>query len=115
MALYRRAAKRDDCEKAIVERLRQLGAQVVRLSGVGVGDALVAWRGISRLVEFKTGKGKLTPAQSDFHAKWQGEPIPILRDADDASTWLLSLMPAVSREAKVFNRHHHTMSELEDS
>lgn len=115
MSLHRRNAKRDANEQAVVDRLRQLGAQVTRLSGEGVPDLLIAWRGISRLAEVKRPKGKLTPAQVAFHAKWNGEPIPILTDAEDATTWLLSLRAAVQREAKVFNRHIDAMKALEDS
>lgn len=115
MSLHRRNAKRDDNKQAIVDRLLQLGAQATRLSGEGVPDLLIAWRGISRVAEVKRPKGKLTPAQVTFHAKWNGEPIPILTDADDATTWLMSLMSAVSREAKVFNRHHEATKALEDA
>jgi hypothetical protein len=114
VSIHRRNAKRDDNEQAIVDRLRQLGAQVTRLSGEGVPDLLVAWRGISRVAEVKRPKGKLTPAQVTFHAKWNGEPIPILTDADDATTWLLALMPAAQREAKNWNRTMHTLKTLEE-
>ncbi len=124
MSIHMRNAKRDDAERAIVERLRQLGAQVTHLSGEGVPDLLVAWRGLTRLAEVKTGKAtmtpqqrqaRLTPAQIKFHAAWSGSPIPILTTADEATDWILSLRKAAAREAEASNHHHEATEELEDS
>ena len=115
MSIHRRAAKRDSNESEIVERLRQLGAVVVRLSGAGVPDLLISWRGISRIAEVKRPKGKLTQAQIIFHREWSGEPVPILTGPDDATTWLLSLTKAAARETHIHDRHHDTMKALEDA
>jgi hypothetical protein len=115
VALHRRAAKRDDNEQAIVDRLRQLGAEVYRVSATGFPDLVLTWRGLLRVAEVKKPKAKLNEAQRAFHLAWNGPPIPILTDPEDATVWLLSLSAAAQREARVFNRHHETMKALEDA
>jgi Holliday junction resolvase len=99
MALYRRAAKRDDAEPAVVERLRQLGASVARVSGEDTPDLLVGWRGHTYLAEVKTGKAKLKPGQAEFARAWRGSPIATLRTPQEATDWLLGLArpPVVER------------------
>jgi hypothetical protein len=89
-------AKRDDSEKAIVERLEHLGAQVCRLSGKDIPDLLVLHRGTLHLVEAKTGKARLKPGQATFAAVW---PVTILRDAEEATEWLLGLGAHAVRHA----------------
>lgn len=79
----RRAAKRDDAEPAIVEALKNGGAQVIQLSMPNVPDLLVYYRGAHALMEVKTGKRKLKPGQVDFAAWWQG-PVFTVRNATDA-------------------------------
>lgn len=83
MSINRKAAKRDKNEKEIIEVLRLHGASVFQLSGKGVPDLLVSYRGKNYLLEVKSGKGKLTPDQEQFHLDWQGE-IHIVRSADEA-------------------------------
>lgn len=78
MGLNRYAARRDHAEKAIVEALRAVGADVTRISGEGAPDILVRFRGIFvGGYEIKTGKGKRTKAQQS--SQW-----PILRDPAEA-------------------------------
>jgi len=69
----RRAAKKDDNHQSVVQALRQLGAFVQDLGGVGQGcpDLLVGFRGAWHLLEVKDGdkapsKRTLTPAEIEF-------------------------------------------------
>jgi hypothetical protein len=91
LSLYRRAAKRDEAEPAVVERLRQLGASVRHLSGRDVADLLIGWRGQTHLAEVKTGRAKLKPGQAEFARTWRGAPVATLRTPDEATAWLLGL------------------------
>ena len=59
--------RRDASEAAIVQALRAVGASVWFLSGAGIPDLLIRYRGRLYAVECKTAKGKLTKHQSsDF-------------------------------------------------
>lgn len=59
--------RRDQSEPAIVDALRAVGAEVWYLSGSGIPDLLIRFRGIWTPLEVKTAKGKLTTHQSsDF-------------------------------------------------
>ncbi len=63
---YRRRAgggKRDSAEKAIVEALEAVGAEVFKLSGTGNPDLLVRYKGRWMPFEVKTGRGVLTRNQ----------------------------------------------------
>jgi hypothetical protein len=64
--LYRRNAKRDANEPAIIAALKRVGAKVYPVSGEGLPDTTVLFRGVVYLIEIKTDKGKLTPAQVKF-------------------------------------------------
>lgn len=66
MARVGQARKRDANEKAIVAALEAVGAFVFRLSGEGVPDLLVAYRGVWRPLEVKSAKGTYTREQ-----EWQ--------------------------------------------
>lgn len=83
----RQAGKVDLSQAEIVKRLRQIGASVQVLSGVGKGcpDLLVGWRGRNYLIEAKTGDGKRTAAQVEWAAKWAGQ-VAIARTAEEAQT-----------------------------
>ena len=84
MTLPRYAVRVDHSSRAIVDALRQCGFHVELLK-VPV-DALVSRRGLFHAVEFKTGKGKLTPAQVRFQKEARA-PVVILRDAGEAIAW----------------------------
>jgi hypothetical protein len=112
MSLNRRAAKRDDSERAIIERLQLLGAEVHQLAKPV--DLLIGWRGLTRIAEVKTGKGRLTEDQRAFLRTWSGNPVPILTTPDEAGRWLLSLSDAADREARIENRTLHTLKTLEE-
>ena len=66
----RRDAKRDANELEIVRELELHGCSVVRL--VNPLDLLVGLGGITKLVEVKTEKGKLTPSKEKFIPTWRG-------------------------------------------
>ena len=76
-------ARRVDANHSeVVEQLRQAlpAATVHDLSGTGTGipDLLIGYRGRNYLIELKDGakapsRRELTPAQQDFHRKWQGQ------------------------------------------
>ena len=74
--------QRDQNEPAIIEVLEKLGWLCTQLSEPGVPDLLLWRRGEFRVAEVKSAKGRLTNAQTTFHAEHPG--IPILRTLDDA-------------------------------
>lgn len=82
----RRAAKIDQNQKEIVCALRKVGLSVIFLHAIGAGvpDLLVSSPTQMWLVEIKTEKGKLTPAQVKFHLEWRGVPIIIARNPIEA-------------------------------
>jgi hypothetical protein len=76
-AFSRKDANHDELAAVYVE----LGCSCEDTSSVGVGfpDAIVGAAGVTDLVEFKTEKGKLEPAQETFHARWRGSRVWIVR------------------------------------
>ena len=102
MALYRRAAKRDESEKDIIEALLKTGWSVLRLSVkdgpdllasratvgtfCGCGCAYVKCYGRERrtvAIECKTGRRKLKPGQKRWAETWPGETA-VIRTAEEA-------------------------------
>ncbi len=79
----RRAARTDEPHRAIVQALRQVGCDVIDLSGVGRNcpDLLAAHRGILYLFEVKSEHGKLSRGQADFAARF---PVHVVRSIDEA-------------------------------
>lgn len=74
-----RARRVDSNHKDIIQALRALGCSVADTSRLGQGfpDAVVSRHGITALVEIKDGSKppsarKLTPAEEQFRANWQG-------------------------------------------
>ena len=61
-------------QRAVIARLEEMGFSVLNLSAVGRGcpDLLVGKNGQNFLLEIKSEKGTLTPAQIEFHKNWQG-------------------------------------------
>ncbi len=66
MSLSRRNPRRDANERAIIQAVRQVGGDVWQLSGTGVGDILVRYRGVLFCGEIKTDKGRLRSTQGAF-------------------------------------------------
>lgn len=86
MSAFRRGGarkRRDAAEGPIVEALRAVGATTWQLSGTGLPDLLVAYRGAWHVGEVKTEKGRLTPAQL---AQGAGRLWPVWRTPDEALT-----------------------------
>jgi hypothetical protein len=61
-------------QKKVISQLEGMGFSVLNLSAVGMGcpDLLVGKNGQNFLLEIKSEKGTLTPAQIEFHKNWQG-------------------------------------------
>ena len=76
MSLKRNNPKRDRNEPAIVKALNQAGAITWRLSAPGVPDLLVGWQGRWLLLEVKTERGRMKPAQQIFHATATALKLP---------------------------------------
>lgn len=91
--MVRRAARIDENQAAIVERLRALGASVQTLAAVGKGcpDILVGWQGRNYLMEIKRPLGprgglrggSLTGPQRLWHGAWRGQ-VAVVRTTLDA-------------------------------
>ena len=77
MSLRRHAVQRDGNEAELVRDLRKLGAIVDYVSGKGLPDLLVRYRGSVYAWEIKIKKGKRTHAQDQ--SRW-----PIVRSIDEA-------------------------------
>jgi hypothetical protein len=84
----RRAAKRDESEPGIIQAFLAGGASVRPYSGTGAPDLVVGYRGMTHLVENKTGRGKLTEAQEAWQRGWTGEPVAIARTPKQAQSLL---------------------------
>ena len=67
--------RRDANEPDVIQALRAVGAETWQISGRGLPDLLVRFRGRYYVGEVKTAKGKLQPTQGAF---------PIWRCVDDA-------------------------------
>jgi len=82
----RRAAKRDESEKDIVDALRKAGASVVRMDKPV--DLLIGFAGATYLAECKTPKthyGKtLNANQQDFQDSWRGGKVHIFKTPEEA-------------------------------
>lgn len=74
MSIKRWDARRDGNERALVAGWRAIGAEVWQVSGKGLPDVLVRFRGRLHAFEIKTAKGKLTEHQGDF---------PVVRTMED--------------------------------
>lgn len=83
MGVNRRAAKRDNNERPIIDALRTAGASVEQLSKKGVPDLLVGFQGRTYLMEVKDTKGKLTPDEDTWIGAWKGN-VYIVRSIEEA-------------------------------
>lgn len=86
------SAKRVDVNQAsIVQLLRAAGCQVfpTHMVGRGFPDLTIGYQGKIALVEVKNGpRGRLTPAEIEFHTEWAGLPVYIIANDDDALNML---------------------------
>ena len=80
-------AKRIDLNhRQIVAALRAIpGVTCYSTADLGQGfpDLCVGYRCFNILCEIKGPKGRLTPAQTEWHFGWTGAPVVILRTVDD--------------------------------
>ena len=83
----RRAARTDSNHLELVKAFRTLGCSVLSLAamGKGVPDLLVAFHGITWLVEVKMPKGRETEYQIEFAESWEGCRA-IVRDVAGVAT-----------------------------
>lgn len=80
------AARRDENEGEVKTALELAGWKVFRLSMPGWPDLLCVRAGKVRLVEVKTPKGKLKPAQAAFFPILAacGLPVVVVRSGEEA-------------------------------
>jgi len=84
MSVRRRAPRRDNNEREIIDTLRAVGATVQQLSAKGVPDLLVGFDGENYLLEVKAVKyGKLTEDEAAWHEAWAGS-VQVVRTPDEA-------------------------------
>jgi len=100
----RRAARVDANHSDVVAALRKDGALVIDTSGVGGGfpDLVVAYYGITALVEVKDGnksasRQKLTDAQLKFHGQWIGGILCVV-DGQESALRVLRVMKNASKQ-----------------
>lgn len=91
----RRAAKRDDNERQIVDALRGIGAAVTQVDAKGVPDLLVSYRGHWCVLEVKDGnkppsRQRLTPEQEAWRDQ-QRAPVPVVTTVEDAIAWVIQM------------------------
>ena len=93
MSLNRYAKKRDAAEPEVVSTLLQCGFSVERVDKPV--DLLVGFRGRMWPVEVKSGHTgyakRLNKNQQEFADKWRGPAVVILRSAQDAMDWAVSV------------------------
>lgn len=81
----RATGRRDGVEPGVVRAFREAGASVDLLGEPA--DLLVGYLGRTHLVEVKSGRAGLTPAQVAFRKRWKGEPPVTVRNAKQARRW----------------------------
>lgn len=69
--------RRDANEPAILKALHAVGARTWQISGAGLPDDLILFRGRYYVIEVKTRTGEKTEAQADI-------PWPVVRSIEDA-------------------------------
>ena len=89
VTMARRNAKRDAAEPDIVKTLEAFGMSVFLLHEPT--DAIVGYRGITHVVEFKSGRkgygAALNDNQQAFADAWRGSAVVTLHSVDDAVAW----------------------------
>ena len=91
--MARRAAKRDAVEPEIVAALEGFGMSVFLLHEPV--DALIGFRGVNHLVEFKSGHSgygrALNENQQIFANTWRGGSVVTLHSREEAIVWAQSI------------------------
>lgn len=91
MSLRRFNPKRDGNERPIIAALEARGATVQQLTGKGIPDLLIGFKGHSLLAEVKQPGETLNDGQRDWHRTWRGSTVSVLRSPVEAVTWLEGL------------------------
>ena len=107
-----RAARVDRNHGEIVTALRSVtGVSVSSLAGLGDGvpDLLVGARRVNYLCEIKDGektpsRRSLTADQVMWISRWNGAPVIILTDTDQARSWARRIAAHPSTHADLFGR-----------
>lgn len=77
----------DSTQRDIIAALRVAGCSVSIIGGAngntGVPDLLVGRDQRTFVLEVKTAKGKLSPAQERWHAAWRGQ-VAVVRTVEEA-------------------------------
>jgi hypothetical protein len=78
--------KTDANQSEIRQALHKVGASTHSLAQLGAGcpDLLVGYRQRTYLMEIKAPKGRLTDQQKDWMASWNGAPVHVVHDIDEA-------------------------------
>lgn len=89
----RRAARRDDNEREIIDALRAAGAYVKQINDDGTFDLLVWFNNKCLLLEVKDGKKppsarRLTEAEQKFHDEYPGNNLFIVNSVAEALSML---------------------------
>lgn len=94
MSAPKHAKRRDKSESPLVDDLRARGVSV-HLLDVPC-DAILGFRGITTLAEFKTPNTyygrKLNENQAKFQQVWHGSPIVVFRTHEDVEKWCNDLL-----------------------
>ena len=89
------AKRRDSNEPLIIAALQAVGASVQQLDGDGVPDLLCGRAGVTYLIEVKAEHGRagigmkrtesgLRESQERWHRAWQGAPVHVVTNTDEA-------------------------------
>lgn len=99
-----RARSIDANQTEIVHDLQKVGATVrtLQLEAEGLPDLIVGFREVNYLLEIKTDKGELTPAQVAFFLEWRGQKA-IVRSSREALA-VLGLVPGVTAPVTVLSQ-----------
>lgn len=78
----RRAARTDSNQQEVIDSLRKIGCRVHYIKEPV--DLMVGFRDKTVLLEVKAEGGRLTKQQVQFIAEWNGGPVHIVRDPQEA-------------------------------
>jgi hypothetical protein len=71
------AAQRDETEPAVVTALQLAGWTVEKVSAPGFPDLLCVRRGVAVLLEVKSRRGRMKPAQVELHARLRAAGLAV--------------------------------------
>jgi hypothetical protein len=87
----------DAVTKEIVAGLRERDIFVIYLKALsrlkGLHDLLIAYAGVTYMVEIKSAKGDLSDEQRTFHAAWRGGPQGVARTLEEVLVLIGYSMP----------------------